>query len=324
MVKPISPCFLKSIFDFIFEMGVEIFCGLDGRWIDITKQAYIHCYDTNKRQLFIPRADARRQSCFGDIRPEFLKSIKILIGETETLYNTNDEILIENFTFDSDLLGKIETSGRSQLTLAIDKLHSNLQLLHGSLLEEYPEQLMSYMFIKPYSVVLEIGGNVGRNSCFIASLLEQQSNLVVLESNPEYVVSLQENRKINGLTFAIEDSALSARRLCQNGWNTIPIENDQIPAHWFEVKTIDWNSLQNKYKLTFDTLVADCEGALYYILQDFPCFLENIKTILVENDYRLGTHKTFVLNIFVTQGFKLVHQAPYLNRPDFFQSWTRT
>ena len=37
---------------------------------------------------------------------------------------------------------------------------------------------------------------------------------------------------------------------------------------------------ENKYNnMCFNTLVADCEGALYYILRDEPTFLENFKKI---------------------------------------------
>jgi hypothetical protein len=37
--------------------------------------------------------------------------------------------------------------------------------------------------------------------------------------------------------------------------------------------------------MCFDTLVLDCEGAFYYILQDTPEILEGIKLLIMENDY---------------------------------------
>ena len=71
-----------------------------------------------------------------------------------------------------------------------------------------------------------------------------------------------------------ENSALSNRRLIQKYWNAIPIdENAEIPSGWQAVSTVSWQKLCQKYSMEFDTLVVDCEGALYYILLDQPRFV---------------------------------------------------
>jgi len=49
------------------------------------------------------------------------------------------------------------------------------------------------MYIKPNDCVLEIGGNIGRNSCVIGKLLSDSRNLLVVESDPESVYKLEEN-----------------------------------------------------------------------------------------------------------------------------------
>jgi len=56
------------------------------------------------------------------------------------------------------------------------------------------------------------------------------------------------------------------------------------------VKTITYDDLKLKYKINFDTLVLDCEGAFYYILMDMPEILENIKLIIMENNYHNFSH----------------------------------
>ena len=43
-----------------------------------------------------------------------------------------------------------------------------------------------YMYIN-----LEIGGNIGRNSCIIASLLDGSSNLFVFESEPDNAIKVK-------------------------------------------------------------------------------------------------------------------------------------
>jgi len=92
-------------------------------------------------------------------------------------------------------------------------LQSKLKLKHGTLHEEYPEQKLAVKFLTGKEKVLEIGGNIGRNSLIISSLLENQENLVVLECDDTSVKKLTENRELNGFKFHIEPSALSKRSL---------------------------------------------------------------------------------------------------------------
>ena len=42
----------------------------------------------------------------------------------------------------------------------LNTIHSKIILIHGSLMEEYPEQLLSVKYIKPTDKVLEIGGSL--------------------------------------------------------------------------------------------------------------------------------------------------------------------
>ena len=46
----------------------------------------------------------------------------------------------------------------------LNKIHNTFKIKYGSFNEEYPEQEMACMFIKSNDYVLEIGGNIGRNS----------------------------------------------------------------------------------------------------------------------------------------------------------------
>ena len=85
----------------------------------------------------------------------------------------------------------------------LNELHKKLKIKYGNFTEEYPEQEMSVSFIKPDNIVLELGGNIGRNSCIIASLLNNSNNLVVFESDPENAIKLKENCDLNNLNFII-------------------------------------------------------------------------------------------------------------------------
>jgi FkbM family methyltransferase len=198
------------------------------------------------------------------------------------------------------------------ITKKLEDIQLKLILDYGSISDEYPEQEMAVMYIKPDDFVLEIGGNIGRNSCIIASILNDSKNLVVFESSYTFAQQLKENRDTNNLNFQIENCAISKYDLYQQGWNTKPAnemtDEDYASAYWTKIKTSTWSDIKNKYNnICFNTLVADCEGALYYILHDEPTFLENFKKIIIENDFQDYNHKLFVDVEFKKFNFKRVY-----------------
>jgi FkbM family methyltransferase len=203
-------------------------------------------------------------------------------------------------------------------------IHTNLKLDYGLLTEEFQEQVMSVKYLKGHEKVLEIGGNIGRNSMIIAYILSKHNNnnFVCLESNTDDAMKLKHNRDLNGFNFHIENAALSQRRLIQCGWQTRPSDVD-IDG-WKQINTITWSELQNKYNITFDTLVLDCEGAFYYILYDTPEILNNVNKILMENDFiDVPEHKGFVHETLKNNGFVVDYERAYSHYHDFYQVWLR-
>ena len=183
----------------------------------------------------------------------------------------------------------------------IKNIHSKLILKYGSLNEELPEQKMVVRYLTGNEKVLEIGGNIGRNSLVIASILKNNNNFVTLESDVNIANQLIENRELNHFNFHVENSALSNRKLIQKGWNTIPSET--VNKGYTQVKTITLDNLKTKYNIEFDTLVLDCEGAFYYILMDMPEILNNINLIIMENDYLDILKKNYIDEILIKNNF---------------------
>ena len=185
-----------------------------------------------------------------------------------------------------------------------------------------PEQLLSARFIKPSFTVLELGGNIGRNSLIISSLLDSGKQLLTVEPNKEICALLIENRDANNLSFHIESRALSKRKLWSKGWNThlSPVEGS------VEVDIISFDDLQSTYGLTFDTLVIDCEGAFYHILNEDENIMKNINLVIIENDFSSILHKKYVDQIFVKNGLKCIHTqsggfGPCRN--NFYEAWSK-
>ena len=171
---------------------------------------------------------------------------------------------------------------------------------------------------------MEIGGNIGRNSLVIASILDDDTNFVSLECDDDSANKLQENRDINNFHFHIENSALSNRKLIQLAWDTKPSEVLEDGYNW--VSTITLDELKNKYNIEYDTLVLDCEGAFYYILMDMPEILDNINLIIMENDYQDINHKNYIDDILRKNNFNVEYSEQGGWGPcssNFFEVWRR-
>ena len=207
----------------------------------------------------------------------------------------------------------------------LSQIHQSLTFAHGSLNDEYDEQLMSVANIQPDDRVLELGGDVGRNSCTIARLLRDSSTLVVFEPSALAEAKLKQNRDTNGLKFHIESAALSRVPLVHRDWDTKPLSSEALNDGWRSVPTLSWADVKKKYG-TFNVLVADCEGALYYILKDEPDLLSCFQKILIENDFKQIEHKLYVDALFVKNGMHCTFSNAGGGGPCramFYEVWSR-
>lgn len=285
--------------------------------LDITRIVSKHCVRQNV--IVIPKGDNDRAYLYTDPIPNVLKRVTVINDEgvetvidhtyqgyidltTQTIY-TNDipPYIKEIYPYDLD------DASIAAIENKLKEAHAPLKLVYGNMTQEFPEQGMAMRFLTGKEKVLEIGANVGRNSLLIQSILSKNgnSNFVTLESDAGIASQLRENRDANHMNFHIEASALSKRKLIQRGWDTI-VSDDILPGY-HSVQTITLTELRNKYKIDFDTLILDCEGAFYYILMDMPDVLDNINLIIMENDYYNEDHKTFIDEAMTKKGLKRVY-----------------
>jgi FkbM family methyltransferase len=299
--------------------------GLLNNNIDVTEI----CFNKLKYGNFIiiPATDNSRTNYFTDPFMNVLKSIFIIDDNNITTeYDHTKNVYIDL------ILNKVLTDNipESLRLLNIDErivnIHKNLKLKYGSFNQELPEQKMVLRYLTGNEKVLEIGGNIGRNSLIISYILGQKNNnnFVALESHPEIVKQLRENKELNNANFHIENSALSKRKLIQKGWNTIV--SDTLLDDHTNINIISYDELIKKYNIEFDTLVLDCEGAFYYILNDMPEILKNIKLIIMENDYFDINHKKYIDTILQINNFTVDYSESggwgccYNN---FFEVWKK-
>ncbi len=272
---------------------IKIYYGILNNKIDVTNI----CFTTLNRNniITIPCNDLNRAYYFGDTLSGILKSIFIS-------YNDKIEQYEDIYTIKINLTeNTINVVNKYDIDFKTLNIHSKLKINYGSFNEELPEQKMVVRYLSGKEKVLEIGGNIGRNSLVIASILQDQKNLVTLESDMDIAKQLQENRDNNNYSFYIENSALSNKKMIQREWDTKV--SDVLINGWKWVNTITFTELKNKYNIEFDTLVLDCEGAFYYILQDMPEILNGINLIIMENDYWDINHKLEINRVLLENNF---------------------
>ena len=304
---------------------LTILYGTQDIRIDITATVVEKCMRSSI--FYIPPDDNVRAKLFTD--PLFGTVKQIYINDVPYCAQTPIFIdTLDNTVYTENIPVKIREIYPEESTLAIlHGIHAKLVLRHGTMNEEFPEQKMAVRFLDASSKVLEIGGNVGRNSLILASITDQ-SSLVTLESDPTIARFLEENRDANQMTFHIEPSALSLRPLIQKGWDTIV--SDVVLDGYKKIDTITLDELRAKYHIPFNTLVLDCEGAFYYILHDMPAILDGIQTIVMENDYYTVSHKEYIDETLRSKGFSCVYsetlgpEYDYKRFPfqkNFFEVW---
>ena len=307
------------------KMEYTFLYGTEKNSVDVTELVYTKCVSNDI--VIIPADDISRAKIFGD--PIWGSHKYLFIKDpfgTTRCYEPVSTIYIDLY------FNKLYVCDELPDTVKKENVHALLKDVHAKLKikyvnftsDEYPEQCMSMRYIKGPEKVLEIGANVGRNTLVISKLLDDSANLVSLECDTVSYNKLLENKELNSLKFNAENSALSARKLIQKSWDTMPSEI--LLDGYTSVNTITLPELKEKYPLSFDTLVLDCEGAFYYILMDYPEILDGIKLIIMENDYHDITHKEYLDSVLKSKDFRCDYTEGGGWGPcekNFYEVWTR-
>ena len=290
--------------------------GFGEHIIDVTEICLNKLINKKNNVITITNNDLYRTWIFTDPIQYVLKKIFIHLNGIITEYE--DHLTI-----------KINMNDYSITTLDHNKIliiHNKLKLLNGSFNHELPQQKMVSIYLTGKEKVLEIGGNIGRNSLVIGYILNQQNNnnFVTLEIDTNLSNELIKNRDLNQLQFFVENSALSKRKLIQKNLETVP--SDVLFKGYSNVNIISYDELKKKYNIDFDTFIVDCEAAFYYILLDFPEILDEINLIIMKNDYWELYKKEYIEELLMENNFILdYHESggwgPCINK--FYEVWKK-
>jgi hypothetical protein len=138
---------------------MKIEYGTQHQRIDVTAI----CYNMLRMKdwITIPQDDLARAYCFTDPLFGVLKSIFIthenhtsVYDHTQTIYIDVSSNHITTTKPDSILLDQ------DQVNKKLSDIHSRLQIQHGSLQDEFPEQQMAVRYLTGTEKVLDLGCNI--------------------------------------------------------------------------------------------------------------------------------------------------------------------
>ncbi len=169
---------------------------------------------------------------------------------------------------------------------------------------ERTEQLQAETYIRPDSVVLELGARYGTVSCVISKKLSDPNNLVVVEPDERVWGALESNMERNDCKFHIVKGFVSRKPLglteqnSFNGYGTTFAESEEATIPCFTLEEI-----QDKYGIRFNTLVADCEGFLERFFEENPLFYDQLNLVMFETDYGTKCNYKKIMNMLTSKGF---------------------
>jgi hypothetical protein len=301
------------------QQAIETFSigyGANGTFKDFTGVAFKKIVGN---YIIVPPGDRNREGFFlEDPCPNVLKSVSVTHNGHTVIYDHTYVIRIEV----TDNLVKLIDAFVPEEKIAT--IHSGMKF-DGDMKRELPEQLMSLMYVRPNAKVLELGSNIGRNTCIIGRILADSKDLVTMETIIATYKHLERNRVHSNLNFRSVNAALSYRPLIQAGWESKPHEGE-IPKNFCAVQIKSYQEVESENNIQFDTFVADCEGALYYIFQDYPDMLDNIDTVIMENDYNIIAQKQLVDSVLTSKGLRRVYNRSGGWGPcfgNFYEVWQR-
>ena len=163
--------------------------------------------------------------------------------------------------------------------------NENMEIIDTESLEK-TEQDLADKFISYNDIVLEIGGRYGTVSTIINKKLKLKKNHFLVEPDQSVLKAIEINKKNHGCEFKIETGVISDKKqtLVQDGYGTRLINDNDPNEDNVQVNYMTYRELKNKYKLTFNTLVVDCEGCFLNVLESIGDDISEIEKIILEKD----------------------------------------
>ncbi|WP_405208866.1 FkbM family methyltransferase [Aquimarina sp. LLG6339-5] len=147
---------------------------------------------------------------------------------------------------------------------------------------EEAEYLSKYL--PPDATVIELGGCLGFVSCLTNKILKDKRKHIVLEANPNLMPWINKNKVDNNCFFTVENAVISKEQEIQFYIHDLIVGGSikRKTGNHVNIPGITFDSLQEKYNLTFDTLIMDIEGGELDLFRSQKLEIEKFKMIFFE------------------------------------------
>lgn len=145
------------------------------------------------------------------------------------------------------------------------------------------EQLIAKTYIPSNAKVLELGARYGTVSCVISTVLDDPKCHVAVEPDTNVLYALEYNKHTHNGQFQILHGVISRTplKLCFDENTPYTLKNNDTSQ---TIPSFTLEEIQEKYNITFDCLVADCEGFLEQFIRENPNFLQQLNVVIFEED----------------------------------------
>lgn len=170
------------------------------------------------------------------------------------------------------------------------------------------EQEQAEEFITPDCVVLELGARYGSVSCIINKKIANPRNQVSVEPDARVWNALETNMRANGCEFHIVKGFVSRKVLALTnldawyggyGATFSDTSASDIPSYSLE-------EIESMHNLSFNTLVADCEGFLERFFDENPHLYKQLKLVMYEEDNRHKCDYKKIAANLTAHGFRCI------------------
>lgn len=153
------------------------------------------------------------------------------------------------------------------------------QIINHNIVEAREWHLVAH-YIKPHHQVLELGARYGSASIACNKIIDDKSKQVSIEPDPSVWAALEENKLINECQFNIIKGAISKNKLKihSHAYATYTEEGDG------DTPVYDLWDLQNRFNIKFNAIVADCEGCLAELMNNYQEIFAQIEVLIYEVD----------------------------------------
>lgn len=139
-------------------------------------------------------------------------------------------------------------------------------------------------YLLPGSTVLELGACLGVVSCITNRLLQHPERHVVVEANPKLIPWIERNKTHTGSSFRVENCIISNQQSVEFYIGSDILESS-MRRKWLDKITVTGKKvedLEREYRLKFDTLIMDIEGAELNFLRENRQWLRQLHTVILE------------------------------------------